>query len=70
MIVFLEKIWFLWWILATLIILRWFHLFSSKEDEAVLEAVHSAEEKLLRSRKGFPQQAVYVRKDKTPLLQS
>lgn len=29
MISFIEKTWFLWWIVATLMILRWFHLFSS-----------------------------------------
>jgi hypothetical protein len=27
---FIEKTWFLWWIVATLVILRWFHLLSSK----------------------------------------
>jgi hypothetical protein len=26
---FIEKTWFLWWILATLVILRWFQMFSS-----------------------------------------
>jgi hypothetical protein len=33
---FLEKTWFLWWIIATLAILRWFHLVSMK-DEVELE---------------------------------
>jgi hypothetical protein len=31
-IAFIEQTWFLWWILATLIILRWFHLFSSNAE--------------------------------------
>jgi hypothetical protein len=30
---FFQKTWFLWWILATLIILRWFHLFASSADD-------------------------------------
>jgi hypothetical protein len=44
-IVFLQKTWFLWWILATLVILRWFHLFSSRtDDEGAFEAAESREE--------------------------
>ena len=35
MIPFMEKTWFLWWLLATVVILRWFHLLSSR---ATLEA--------------------------------
>jgi len=27
-ILFLERTWFLWWIVAIILILRWFHLFS------------------------------------------
>jgi hypothetical protein len=54
-IVFLQKTWFLWWILATLLILRWFHLFTSnKEDEKALEAAHSAEEKASTVSKKIP----------------
>lgn len=44
MIVFLQKTWFLWWILATLFILLWFHRFSSQPEERALEAVDSGEE--------------------------
>ena len=45
MIAFLQKTWFLWWILATQLILRWFHLFSSRtDDEAAFEAADSAKE--------------------------
>jgi hypothetical protein len=54
-IVFLQKTWYLWWILATLIILRWFHLFTSdKEDEEALEAARSAEEKASAVSKQIP----------------
>ena len=31
---FIEKTWFLWWILSILIILRWFHLFLSPTDDS------------------------------------
>ena len=40
---FFQKTWFLWWILATLIILRWFHLFSSS-GESNVDAAASDEE--------------------------
>jgi hypothetical protein len=30
---FIEKTWFLWWIFAALVILRWFHLFSLDSEE-------------------------------------
>lgn len=33
---FIEKTWFFWWILATLSILRWFHLFSSHTDDSAV----------------------------------
>lgn len=33
MISFVEKTWFLWWLLATLMILRWFQLFSSETSD-------------------------------------
>jgi len=42
---FIQKTWFLWWILATLFILRWFHLFSSDPDEGSLEVPESGEGK-------------------------
>jgi hypothetical protein len=42
---FIQKTWFLWWMLSTLVTLRWFHLFSSRtDDEGNIEAEHSAEE--------------------------
>jgi hypothetical protein len=45
-IVFIQKTWFVWWFLATLVILRWFHLFSSLSDnEEPFEAADSREEK-------------------------
>ena len=43
MISFIEKTWFLWWIVATLIILRWFHLFLSRAESGV-DAAASDEE--------------------------
>jgi hypothetical protein len=43
-ILFIQKTWFLWWILASVVILRWFHLFSSSTHETALEAVDSGEE--------------------------
>lgn len=42
MIPFIEKTWFLWWLVATLIILRWFHLFASRmDDDGAFEAADS-----------------------------
>jgi hypothetical protein len=41
---FFEKTWFLWWILATLFILLWFHRFSSHPEMRAVEAVDSGEE--------------------------
>jgi hypothetical protein len=42
-IVFLEKTWFLWWIVASLFILRWFHLFAFRTDgEGTFEEPNSA----------------------------
>jgi hypothetical protein len=41
---FIQSTWFVWWILATLFILRWFHLFSSRTGESALEAADSREE--------------------------
>jgi len=38
MIPFIEKTWFLWWILVTVVFLRWFHLISCHSDETALEA--------------------------------
>jgi hypothetical protein len=34
---FIERTWFLWWILAILVILRWFHLFSSGTEDSAIE---------------------------------
>jgi hypothetical protein len=33
-ILFIEKTWFLWWTLATILALRWFHLSISTKMEA------------------------------------
>jgi hypothetical protein len=44
MIFFLQKTWSLWWILATMFVLRWFHLLSSRAYESAFEAADSAEE--------------------------
>lgn len=44
MISFIEKTWFLWWILATLIILRWFHRFSSSAESGVNAAASDEEQ--------------------------
>jgi hypothetical protein len=41
MIAFIERTWFFWWMVAVLVILRWFHLFSSETDERVLDASDS-----------------------------
>jgi hypothetical protein len=34
---FIEKTWFLWWIVSTLVILRWQHLFLSCADDSAVE---------------------------------
>jgi hypothetical protein len=53
-ILFLQKTWFLWWIFATLVVLRWFHLFSSHIHEKVLEATASAKEEASTTSKQIP----------------
>ena len=45
MIVFLQKTWFLWWIAASLFILRWFHLFAFRTDERAFDEPGSAKPK-------------------------
>ena len=50
MISFIEKTWFLWWIVATFIILRWFHLFSSAaESNRDASALDEEQEKAILS---------------------
>jgi hypothetical protein len=54
-ILFLQKTWFMWWILATLVILRWFHLFSScADDEGAFEAADSVKEEVSTGSKHVP----------------
>jgi hypothetical protein len=38
---FFEKTWFLWWMFAVVIILRWFHVLWAGADIDVLEEVNS-----------------------------
>jgi hypothetical protein len=54
MILFFQKTWFLWWILATFVILRWFHLFSSGSNERALEAADFAEGEASTTSKQIP----------------
>jgi hypothetical protein len=52
---FIEKTWFVWWIFATLAVLRWFHLLSSgRGDEGAYESDNSAEEKSCAGPKQIP----------------
>lgn len=37
MILFIQKTWFMWWMLMTVFILRWFHLLSYRTNESALE---------------------------------
>jgi hypothetical protein len=46
---FIEKTWFLWWVLANLLVLRWFHLFSSASQES-LDASNEEPQRFLRAR--------------------
>jgi len=59
---FIQKTWFVWWILATLFILRWFHLFSSHPDEGALEVPDSGERKAVTASNQIPSEprAIYV----------
>lgn len=41
---FMEKTWFLWWILASIFLLRWFHLISPTTGDRGFEARDSSEE--------------------------
>ena len=40
---FIEKTWFMWWILMVLVVLRWFQLFSVDVDETAFEVPISSE---------------------------
>lgn len=44
MILFIEKTWFLWWMLAIVVGLRWFHLVSTSVKLEGLEAQAVEEE--------------------------
>lgn len=44
MIPFIEKTWFLWWTLAVVVILRWFHLMSTCDKASDLDRLSSEEE--------------------------
>lgn len=46
MVLFIEKTWFLWWMLAIVIGLRWFHLVSANVKLLGLEAQALAEGRL------------------------
>jgi hypothetical protein len=48
---FIEKTWFLWWIFAALVILRWFQLFSST-PKIVREASASDAEQVAKTAVG------------------
>jgi hypothetical protein len=52
---FIEKTWFVWWILAILFILRWFNVFLSDADEEIaFEAVEPAKGKSAGASKQIP----------------
>jgi hypothetical protein len=67
MILFLQKTWLLWWILAILVMLRWFHLFSSRMHEKILEANESAKEEASTTSKQIPSgtasSSIYLRQN-------
>jgi hypothetical protein len=54
MILFLQKTWFLWWFLANVFVLRWFHLFSSHAYESAFEAADPAEDEASSTSKQIP----------------
>jgi hypothetical protein len=66
-ILFLQKAWYLCWILAILVILRWFHLFSSRMHEKVLEANESAKEEASTTSRQIPlgsaSSSIYLRQN-------
>jgi len=41
---FIERTWFLWWVVALIVILRWFYLFSSRADDRAIEIYRATEE--------------------------
>jgi len=43
-ILFIEKTWFLWWMLAIIIVLRWFHVASANPKVEGLDALAPEEE--------------------------
>jgi hypothetical protein len=43
-ILFIAKTWFLWWMLAIVVAVRWFHLLSAKRMESADQSVSEAQE--------------------------
>jgi hypothetical protein len=56
---FFQKTWFLWWILATLIILRWFHLFSSSAETGLDTAASDEEQAVAIASHPHPSRGMY-----------
>ena len=44
MIPFLERTWFFWWTIATVVILRWLHVISCNASHEALQAPDAGEE--------------------------
>ncbi len=70
MILFIQRTWFMWWILATVVILRWFHLFSHGTDESGLELPELGEGETPRHQIPLEPQAVYLSKTENFVLES
>jgi hypothetical protein len=43
-ILFIEKTWFLWWMLAIVVAMRWFHLLSAKKMQSADLSASEAQE--------------------------
>ena len=70
MIVFIQRTWFVWWILATVIILRWFHLFSYRTDESAFEMPDLGEGERARHRISPEPHDVYLSETENLALES
>jgi hypothetical protein len=67
-IVFIQRTWFIWWILATVFILRWFHLFSHRTTVSALELPDLDQEETTHHQIPPEQQAVYLSKTENLVL--
>jgi hypothetical protein len=67
---FIQRTWFVWWILATVFIVRWFHLFSYRTNENALELPDLGEGETPRHQIALEPQGEYLSETENLVLGS